>query len=256
MTVSRTTASKAGSRGVLLALSLVAALALAACAGDSDHLRFSDAGIPSESPKASIDETASPQEAARELYASGRIGMPLADHTAPPPEDRQHFIEFRSRLSYAYGHTYMIFGRLDEDGEIIERDGAGLSPVNRSAIPFVLGHVIPVGSETTTSVDELNNDDNVSARWRILLSETEYEAVVAHIRDLQSESIIWHAALSNCNAFAARVASFMGYGSAFVWLPPTAFINSTRNMNARHAVDPALYAELGPARHGTRQELR
>jgi hypothetical protein len=232
----------------MLALSLALSLTLAACAGGSDYLFVSEAGVPSsqsETAQAISSDGNLAGEGAREVYASGRLGMPLEDHQARPPEDRRHFIEFRSRLSYAYGHTYMIFGRLDEDGEIIERDGAGLSPVARSAIPFILGHVIPVGSETTTSVDELHNDENVSARWRILLTEAEYAAVEEHIRDLQQESIIWHAALSNCNAFAARVASFMGYGSAFVWLPPTAFINSTRNMNARYAVDPARYAGLG-----------
>lgn len=238
--------SRSGLKIVVAAL----CLAVAACASGEDHLRLSEVGIAGAGAPAGSEaalhasDTGNEAGQVREAYASGRLGMPLADHQAIPPEDRRHFIEFRSRLSYAYGHTYMIFGRLDEDGEIIERDGAGLSPVARSAIPFILGHVIPVGSETTTSVDELNNDENVSARWRILLTEAEYAAVEGHIRELQQESIIWHAALSNCNAFAARVASFMGYGSAFVWLPPTAFINSTRNMNARHAVDPARYAGL------------
>lgn len=238
--------SRSGLKIIITAL----CLGLAACAADGDHLRLSEVGITDTASAggnrvlAQENGDASESGQIREVYASGRLGMPLEDHRAIPPEDRRHFIEFRSRLSYAYGHTYMIFGRLDEHGEIIERDGAGLSPLARSAIPFILGHVIPVGSETTTSVDELNNDENVSARWRILLTEAEFVAVEGHIRELQQESIIWHAALSNCNAFAARVASFMGYGSAFVWLPPTAFINSTRSMNARYAVDPARYAGL------------
>ena len=38
-----------------------------------------------------------------------------------PPEDKAPLHRIPLPLSYAYGHTYMIFGRLDEDGEIIER---------------------------------------------------------------------------------------------------------------------------------------
>ena len=112
----------------------------------------------------------------------------------------------------------------------------------------------PSVPKTTTSVDELNNDENVSARWRILLTEAEYAAVEGHIRALQQESIILARGPVELQRLSRRgVASFMGYGSAFVWLPPTAFINSTRNMNARYAVDPARYAGLrgGIARRKT-----
>lgn len=228
-------------------------LGLAACAssgsptavsGTGPSLAFAATSVPAPetAPAAAV---ASLESEALPPRSDERIGLPLPDTGVRPPEERRHFIEFRARDSYAYGHTIVIFGKLDENGAIVERDGAGLAPVTRGAIPFVLGHVIPVGSVTTTSEEELNDDhEGVTARWRVLLSEDEYAKVVRHIRELQAQSTVWHAALANCNGFAARVALFMGYDGAFTWLPPAAFVATMRARNTDGVNAADVYAGL------------
>jgi len=172
------------------------------------------------------------------------MGVPLPEGRTGPIPGRSHFVEFRSRDSYAYGHTYVVFGRLDEDGTIVERDGAGLAPTRGVALPFVIGHFIPVGSVTELTESELNDDEDVSARWRVLLSQDEYDRMTRRVAELRDEYRLWHAATANCNLFAGRVAAFMGYDSAFIWLPPSVFVTTmrTRNTDGRSGSD--FYAGL------------
>lgn len=163
------------------------------------------------------------------------IGQPVINSASiPPSADRRRFIEFRGRHSYVYGHSYVIFGAIDDEGAIVSRDGAGLAPSMAGPIGFVLGHLVPVAAATGVSDIELNDDD-IPARWRILLTEGEYSEVVAFVRDLQARAAVWHAALSNCNAFVARIAERMGYRSPSVLLAPTEFVAAMRDINLPNA---------------------
>lgn len=176
--------------------------------------------------------------------ATSRMGVPLAEGLTGPIPGRSHFVEFRSRDSYAVGHTYVVFGRLDEDGAIVERDGAGLAPSRGAALPFVVGHLIPVGSVTELTESELNDDEDVSARWRVLLTADEYERMTRHVAELRDEYRFWHAATANCNLFAGRVAAFMGYDSAFIWLPPSVFVTTMQMRNTDGQPSTDSYAGL------------
>ncbi|TKT81463.1 hypothetical protein [Aquamicrobium sp. LC103] len=142
----------------------------------------------------------------------------------------RYFIEYRSRYALSYGHSYVIFGRLDQSGRMINPEVAGLHPASDSAAPYVLGHVMPVPAETGESDGDLE-DEYRSASWRVMLSEAEYRKVVAFIRNLQASSPMWHAALYNCNAFVADIARSMGYKTPFIWLRPQQFIIQLREMN-------------------------
>ncbi|MCT7374717.1 hypothetical protein N5A92_06670 [Chelativorans sp. EGI FJ00035] len=150
--------------------------------------------------------------------------------TASPQGEGQYFIEFRSRYALSYGHSFVIFGRLDQAGNMINPEVAGLHPASDSAVPYMLGHLVPVPAETGWSDGDLE-DEYMSANWRVMLSKPEYDKVVAYIRDLQRDSPMWHAALYNCNAFVGEIASFMGYRTPFIWLKPQEFITKLRQMN-------------------------
>jgi len=145
-------------------------------------------------------------------------------------QQSRYFIEFRSRYALSYGHSFVIFGRLDQSGNMIDPEVAGLHPASNSAVPYMLGHVLPVPAETGWSDGDLE-EEYMSANWRVMLSEPEYRKVVAEIRKLKAKSPVWHAALYNCNAFVAEIAASMGYKTPFIWLRPQQFITQLREMN-------------------------
>lgn len=154
-----------------------------------------------------------------------------SSQTATLPQDEgRYFIEFRSRYALSYGHSFVVFGRLNQAGEMINPEVAGLHPASDSAVPYMLGHLVPVPAETGWSDGDLE-DEYMSANWRVMLTKPEYDKVVAEIRKLQRSSPTWHAALYNCNAFVGDIAKRMGYEVPFIWLKPRDFITKLRQMN-------------------------
>lgn len=145
----------------------------------------------------------------------------------PADSGKSHFIEFRSRYALSYGHSYVVFGRLDKAGNYINPQVAGLHPKSEDEGPYVLGHFLPVPAETGWSDGDLEEEYR-SASWRVMLSEPEYNKVVADIRKLQARSTTWHASLRNCNAFVGDIARSMGYQVPPIWLRPQQFITQLR----------------------------
>jgi hypothetical protein len=142
----------------------------------------------------------------------------------------QYFIEFRSRYALTYGHTYVIFGRLNQAGQMVNPEVAGLAPKSDDPNVYVLGHLAPVPASTGWTDGDLE-DAYRSASWRVLLTEAEYRKTVASIRKLQASSPLWHASLYNCNAFVGDIASSMGYRTPGIWLRPQQFVTRLREMN-------------------------
>ncbi|NVP55853.1 hypothetical protein [Mycoplana rhizolycopersici] len=162
-------------------------------------------------------------------YVSDYRGYAGADSKAVR-KDARYFIEFRSRYALSYGHTYVIFGRLDKSGRPATQEVAGLAPATNDPAPYVLGHFVPVPAETGASDGDLEEEYR-SASWRVMLTEGEYRKTVAFIRDLKARSRVWQASVYNCNAFVAEIAKSMGYKTPGIWLRPQQFITKLREMN-------------------------
>ena len=145
-------------------------------------------------------------------------------------QSSRYFIEFRSRYALSYGHAYVIFGRANQAGAMIDPEVAGLHPASNSAVPYVLGHFVPVPAETGWSDGDLEEAYR-SASWRVMLTEAQYNEVVADIRKLQTRSRVWNATVYNCNAFVGEIARSMGYKAPAIWLRPQEFITQLREMN-------------------------
>jgi len=144
---------------------------------------------------------------------------------------RNYFVEFRSRLAESYGHAYLVYGRADENGLIVQSAVAGLHPFGESVLPWLIGHIIPVPSETGASDGDLE-EIYISARYRVLLSEADYRKTVAYIKDKQVSNPLWHAGLNNCVGFLKDVAQFMGLQTPITsWLYPELFVTRLREMN-------------------------
>lgn len=191
-------------RGMALA---VAAVLLAACSTPADQ---------HERAKGYAAETGKP--GAKADSAAARRGATT------------HYVEFRARYALSYGHTFLIHGRLGAGGRIATREVAGLHPRGDDPSNWMLGHFLPVSSETGAS-DGDTEDQYVSARYRINLTAEQYEKVSGFIRNLQASSPIWHAVLYNCNAFVGDVAGFMGLKAPSSLDLPVDYINGLRRLN-------------------------
>ncbi|HEY5819316.1 MAG TPA: hypothetical protein VIU14_13150 [Mesorhizobium sp.] len=155
-------------------------------------------------------------------------GMPAT--AVAPTQNSRYFIEFRSRYALTYGHTYAVFGQLNQAGQMVKPEVAGLAPKSDDPNVYVLGHVLAVPASTGWTDGDLEEEYR-SASWRVMLTEAEYRDVVENIRKLQARSKFWHASLYNCNAFVADIARSMGYKTPGIWLRPQQFITTLREMN-------------------------
>ena len=141
------------------------------------------------------------------------------------------FVDFRARYALSYGHSYVAYGRLDGRGQIIESHVAGLHPAGDSSVPWMIGHFIPVPSETGPSDGDLESK-YIAASYRVTMNEAEYSRMVVYIKQLQATSPLWNAILYNCNTFAGRIASHIGLQSPSVTLVyPATYINAMRDLN-------------------------
>jgi hypothetical protein len=144
----------------------------------------------------------------------------------------QYYVEFRSRQAWDYGHTFVVFGRVGEAPG--KNNVAGLSPKGDDPSMWVMGHYVPVPSDTGWTDGDLE-DKYITSRYRVLINNDQYDRVVAHIRALQSRSHFWSVELYNCNAFVADIANFMGLKvPSSSWIYPKVFVNNLRKINTGH----------------------
>jgi len=144
----------------------------------------------------------------------------------------QYYFEFRSRQAWDYGHTFVVFGRVGEAPS--KKNVAGLSPKGDDPQMWLMGHYVPVPSDTGWTDGDLE-DRYITSRYRVLVSKEQYDRTVAFIRQLQARSTTWSVELYNCNAFVADIAKFMGLrvpGSS--WIYPKVFVSNMRKINTGH----------------------
>ncbi len=175
------------------------------------------------SKESGIDHGKAHRPVSRVVVASAPASRPIRE------EEKPYFIEFRARAAESYGHTFAVHGKVGEP--ITAASVVGLHPFTESPIPWMVGHLIPVPSETGAS-DGDTEDYYIIARYRILLTEAEYNRVTARMREMQAHTPLWHAVLYNCNAFVADIAHFMGLKTPFsTLLMPKDFINELKELN-------------------------
>ena len=183
-------------------------------------------------------QNASPASESPTEHSQPVANEPAQSHTGSKIEvsvGKPYYIEFRSRSAQSYGHTFSIYGRLNGQGKIASKVVAGLHPFSENAVPWMIGHLFLVPSETGAS-DGDTEDQYVTARFRVALSQAEYAKVTTFIKGLQKKSPVWHAVLYNCNAFVGDIARFMGLETpSSTMLLPAEYINGLRDLNISRA---------------------
>src|SRR5215472_4856962 len=149
-----------------------------------------------------------------------------------------YYVDFRARTAASYGHAFVWYGRADQK----QIEVAGLHPATENVIPYILGHVIPVPSETGKSYGDLD-DDYLTASYRVYMTEPEAKRVFAYIKHLQATSPLWNAATYNCVAFIQDIARYMGLQVPGNWLLyPEDWVKQLKELNhgRRYMSGPAV----------------
>jgi len=146
---------------------------------------------------------------------------PVRRAAAPGP----YYVDFRARTAATYGHAFVWYGKTSEK----QVEVAGLAPAG-DELPYLLGHLIFVPSETGASYGDLD-EQYLTASYRVYLNEADAKKVFAYIKHLQDTSPLWNAATANCTAFIGRIATFMGLDAPFHLLKPEEYVNKLRELN-------------------------
>lgn len=167
-----------------------------------------------------------------------------APATAKPQQARGlYYVDFRARTAASYGHAFVWFGRTDQRTV----DVAGLHPATDSVIPYILGHVLPVPSETGASYGDLD-EQYVTASYRVHMNEQDGKRVFAYIKRLQASSPVWNAATYNCVSFIQDIAKYMGLQVPNNHLLyPEDWVNNLKRINRARRDLPASPAEPKPS---------
>jgi hypothetical protein len=142
--------------------------------------------------------------------------------------DEGYFVEFRSRPGYLFGHTYLVYGRLNARGRPATEKYAGSYPIDGQR-GLIIGSVIPVPS----SVRGVEEDYKLrpSNIYRRRLSAAQYARLRSVIRHVSANDRHWNLLFANCNDFAIEVARGMGLTTPPSWVLPEVFIAGLREMN-------------------------
>jgi hypothetical protein len=155
---------------------------------------------------------------------SGADEKPVRRATASTAKG-PYYVDFRARTAASYGHAFVWYGKTSEK----QVEVAGLHPAG-DVLPYVLGHLTWVPSETGASYGDLDVQ-YLTASYRVYLSEADAQKVFAYIKHLQATSPLWNAETTNCTAFIGRIASFMGLKTPFHLQKPEEYVNQLRELN-------------------------
>ncbi|GLR98788.1 hypothetical protein ACVIU7_000088 [Bradyrhizobium liaoningense] len=195
----------------------------------------SGAGISSAQPLAARTDQrqrdALPSSAAKHAasMAAATPGAPPAISDVKPARRAAatgpYYVDFRARTAATYGHAFVWYGKTSEK----QVEVAGLAPAG-DEIPYILGHLMFVPSETGASYGDLD-EQYLTASYRVYLNEADAKKVFAYIKREQETSPLWNAATTNCTAFIGRIATFMGLNAPFHLLKPEEYVNKLRELN-------------------------
>lgn len=147
-----------------------------------------------------------------------------------------YYVDFRARTAASYGHAFIWYGKSSERAV----DVAGLHPATDDPTPYVLGHLVPVPSETGASYGDLD-EQYLTAQYRVYLSAGDAPKVFDYIKHLQATTPFWHATTTNCTWFIGQIASFMGLKTPPNIYLPEEYVNELRKLN-----DGREFAQLPP----------
>ena len=203
------------------AMMLTALMALGARGSSAQQLaaRSDHQDAPSKSGTKHADTMAAVNPTASSAKSDAK---PVRRATAKGP----YYVDFRSRTAATYGHAFVWYGKTSEK----QVEVAGLAPAG-DEVPYILGHIIFVPSETGASYGDLD-EQYLTASYRVYLNEADAKRVFAYIKHLQATSPVWNVETIDCVYFIGRIATFMGLKTpSHFFKKPEAYVNELKALN-------------------------
>jgi hypothetical protein len=169
--------------------------------------------------------------AAGVLLASATAGSAASQRSADmlfasvPRIAGGYFIDFRARPSTYIGHTYIVYGRIDARGRLVDPHYAGLIPFKQ---PW-RGLFVPIQASVQQYIDDTRRTP--SAIYRVPLTAGQYRAVVRRVEYLRAQDRVWHAVFLNCNDFANQIAETLDMLHPPSTMPPPMWVALFRLLN-------------------------
>lgn len=143
---------------------------------------------------------------------------------------RPYFIDFRAGLASVTGHSYVVFGRVNERGQVLSMRHAEIWPDSDDAGLFI-GIFVPVRAQVRVVEGDSKQEAVIS--YRRYLTEAEYATVLRAIQKERREDLLWSVWLFNCNHFTSNVAEALGLRTPSSLLVPHAYVSTLRLLNGR-----------------------
>jgi hypothetical protein len=168
-------------------------------------------------------------------------GAPLRGE---PAKAGYYFVDFRARSGGVFGHTYVVYGKIDGRGRILNAHATGFYPrgqISQSVLSVALPMPSYVGLEPS------DRGRPPSAIYRRYLHADAYARLVTTVESMRERRRPWHLLFYNCNAFTARIARSIGLRTPPTLELPNSFVHGLYAMNravgAPPARRPAAYAK-------------
>ena len=145
-----------------------------------------------------------------------------------PPEHTAYFLEFRSRPGYLFGHSYIVYGRLDDRGKAYDTHLAGIYPTDGQT-GLIMGSLFPVRASVRGVEDDFK--ERPSNSYRRKLNAAQYARLVRVVNGLKKSEREWDLLFKNCNDFSIAVARGMNMTTPPSWLMPKYFVDGLRLLN-------------------------
>jgi hypothetical protein len=155
----------------------------------------------------------------------------------------RYVVEFHARPGGVFGHTFVVYGRVDAGGHLRHAHDVGFYPdgvLSQTVLLAVLAAPASVGAERS---DKTYRPDIV---YRREISARTYAQFASEIRTLKRKRPLWQLILYNCNSFAGEVAQWMGMRVPSTLQLPKDFVRGLYALNRRSAQGLA-HAEAMPS---------
>lgn len=174
------------------------------------------------------------------LFAAAAFALGAASAAAQTPQrerlernvatGRPWFIDFRAGLASVTGHSYVVFGRVNERGQVLSMRHAEIWPESGNPGLFV-GIFVPVRAEVRLAAGDSKQAAVIS--YRRYLTEAEFAKVMRAIEMERRQDLYWNVWLFNCNHFTSNVADALGLKTPPGLLLPHAYVSALRLLNGR-----------------------
>ena len=120
------------------------------------------------------------------------------------PTGHAYFVEFHARRGpHKFGHTFIVYGRLDSHDKIIDAKIIGHS-TNDHRYNFLL----PTKSSLHREKHDIPELSDVI--YRVYLNDPEFRQLDSKVRQVGMSQHLWHLIFFNCNDFAGEIAESVG----------------------------------------------